>query len=380
MELSSSRVFEIKNNKTLSLRAIKSDKNRYYVGIDHPVVLGYEPMTECSRLEASTEYLDAVNKNFWEEALESSEDLIHMAVGLSDNFIKMPASDWVNLIKLYSYFCEKGSGLEVCGLLICRNSDKQVRVVIPEQVVTKVSVDWSLKDKSSKIYFLDGEELPKDEYEKNWSLLGITHSHNTMFTSPSGTDDTYEVGTIDSPLPTGVHILVGSFSNFDDWKNSEPAYEVYSSISHLGRRYRIESLDSLREFPNETEYCMNSFDEVILDLITTPKAVASKKFIAPKITKKSRKLDLLEEKSDSLRNLLPASPSAEKFLIDEAYGLLDEVALFLHEELGESIQDIVDSVVLASDLEDLSTEQYTNFFEKGDPFYVNSFTAGNFND
>jgi len=271
--LTKSRVFSVDPEKPKSIKvsAVKSEDNQVYVSLDHPVVMGFEPLTPQEQILANTEYLQAIDKNFWDTINKAPKDTITKAITLKEDFIKIPSSDWVALIKLYADFCKTNSSeLEVGGLIICNKTTKELRIVIPEQVVTKASIDWSIsKTANKKIYFLDGTELPYVDLKSQWDFMGMTHSHNTMFTSPSGTDDMFELGTTSKPLPTGLHILVGSFSAYENYEFVPPKYDVFASISHLGHRHRIEDLSKIIDLPDEQEYLLHTFAPEVLKVITT---------------------------------------------------------------------------------------------------------------
>lgn len=399
MTLTNSRAFDKTSDTNLKLTAVKSTDKTFFVPIDHPCVLGFEPMTLTDRLQANDEYLNAINQNFWDKIPEIDKSKISGTVQVRNDFTKIPASDWAALIKLYSYFCadtSTGSDLEVGGLIICNNDTKELRIAIPTQTVTKASVDWSITGNNitsnKKIFFLDGEELEYDDFKENWHLIGITHSHNTMFTSPSATDDQYEVGTKQKPLPTGIHILCGSFKNFVGPKPSdptyqyvEPDYEVYASVSHLGERFKIANIGELIDLPSETEYIMNDFEEDILKIITVPKPKPITKYVSPKKTYKSPgttsfyypaqrgpsqadkvfqdrlgRLDDIGADLTGIKHLSTArhkSKEASQFVVRSAYDLLDELIEFLYNDLVQEPQEIFEAISnrFDDDVEDGST-------------------------
>jgi hypothetical protein len=81
--------------------------------------------------------------------------------------------------------------------LLSAEKTKQLDFAIPEQKVTSGSIDWNMLGKNldlkKKVYFLDGSFVTAAELLDQYDIMGITHSHNVLFTSPSSTDDRYEI-------------------------------------------------------------------------------------------------------------------------------------------------------------------------------------------
>ncbi len=280
-----SRVFVKVDDNSLRPAAIRAKDSGYFVPVNHKVVSGFTPLTPAEQLQASRELLQAQSMDFWATLPELEKKDIVSLVQLSDNFKPIPKEEWIALIKLYSEFCcdtSFGNELEVGALIIVHRETSQLRIVVPEQKVTKTSVDWSITGKSindqKKIRFLNGDLISFQDLKKDWDILGISHSHNTMFTSPSAVDNKYEVGTEKDYCPTGVHILVGSFKNYDGYKDEEPEYSIYASISHLGRRTKIEEgIEALVEPYTKEDWKAWTFHADVLKGIS--KAVVS--YVAP---------------------------------------------------------------------------------------------------
>ena len=280
MTFTDSRAFQKVEGESNTLRTsvFKGDKGGYYVSIDHPVISGFSKLDSDAVFTANREYLQSINRDFWAKLPELPEDGLKKTVAIKENLQPISKEDWIALIKLYSAFCQKAGNnrqeLEVGGLLVCHKKTKQIRIVIPQQRVTKASVDWSILGQNltteKKIFFLDGTPVTYTQLKTEWDVLGVTHSHNTMFTSPSGTDDTCEVRDSKGILPTGLHILVGSFKEYSTFKNLEPKYEVYASIAHLGHRSRVEAWEGLVEEYTKEDWENNTFDDKVLQAITIP--------------------------------------------------------------------------------------------------------------
>lgn len=362
-----SRAFLKVDKSTLRPVVIKTDKVNFFVPLDHPAVVGYSLLSPEEKFQASQELLQAQNLDFWSKLPEYNDTQVKNTVQLRNDFQKIPKSDWIRLIKLYAHFCGDSSfaqELEVGALLVIHRETRQLRVVVPEQKVTKASVDWSIlgsniKDEK-KLRFLTGEEITYGDLKKDYDNLGITHSHNTMFTSPSGTDDSYEVSHQGKSCPTGVHILVGSFKNFTAYKRKEPTYDVYPSISHLGQRFKIEELSSLVEEYTTEDWLKYDFDEIILGGITqqvyTYQAPAKKYPQIPPRNYSSysgknqtdkwaldKRLEGLNYLYESLKN--KTHKGANDVLVEQTYKSLEDALDLLYFGLGEDAVVIQEKVV-----------------------------------
>ena len=158
---------------------------------------------------------------------------------LSSNINKIPADVWNAWINLCIEMVKRGTGdLEVsCRIVRC---DDQYRIFIPVQKVTGVSVRVDSFDKAADI--MTGEVVEQWP-PAGWSPCGSSHSHNTMDSFFSGTDDQYELGD------PGIHIVVG---NIDDKTGS---YTLAASVTANMRRFLVEPSDLVHLDPTvETAY------------------------------------------------------------------------------------------------------------------------------
>lgn len=381
----SSRAFKISEDK-LTTSVIKTETS-YYVPIDHPVVAAFVPLDQEGQIQASRELLQSKNIDFWSQLAELPEKTVKSTVDIQNDFKPVPKEDWISLIKLYAAFCQKAGSqkeLEVGGLLLVNREDKQLRVVIPEQTVTKASVSWQILGKNlndrKKIFFLDGTQLSYEDFKENWDLLGVTHSHNTMTAVPSGVDDTCEVSERGKDCPTGIHVLVGEFKDFSDYTATEPKYTVYSSISHLGKRYRLEAWESLVEDYNASDWLNATFSDKVLTSIRVPaiqtyrpfyKKPANNKTFGPvttysgfpratqrpkdytgkaapgnnnysKLWNHQRAVDGLNHLFSWQRN--QSHQGADDILLDSAYETLESVLDFLYHAMLEDPESVAERV------------------------------------
>ena len=144
---------------------------------------------------------------------------------LNDTIARIPSDLWGRWIELCFEMVKRGTGdLEVsCRLL--RNDNNDYRIVVPVQQVTGVSVRVDTFDKAVDI---TTGEVVEQWPPVGWSPVGSSHSHNTMDSFFSGTDDKYELGD------PGLHIVVGNI----DLNTSE--YTLKASITANFRRFMIE--------------------------------------------------------------------------------------------------------------------------------------------
>ena len=383
--LTPSRFFNISNNtsKSLEIVGLKDPTGNYYTPIQHPAILAYENMSSKDRLDASTEFLEAKNSNFWNSVPEISAESINSLVQVRTDFPKILKSDWIRLIKLYAFECEtQRAELEVGALISYHRKTHTTRILVPEQTVTKASVDWAISS-SKTLKFLDGTDLPYEEYKAEWDFLGMTHSHNTMFTSPSSVDDTFEVGTPAKPLPTGVHILVGSFSSYSMYEEIQPNFEVYPSVSHAGRRYKVGNLSELVELDiSEKDWVTYTFDESVLSLIHTIKTYSHNTYQKPSYgtPKYSFGMTKIKKKVEALKDLSAIYPTdnTREFLATQAYDVLEELLGILATDLGEDTLNILDVVESNLDFVPEKSNSVDLGFPLGfeDPFFVGDSNNG----
>ena len=144
---------------------------------------------------------------------------------LHNDIPKLPGQLWNRWINLCFEMTKRGTGDLEVSCRILRNDNNDYRIVIPVQKVTGASVRVDTFDKAIDI--TTGEVVEQWPPE-GWSPVGSSHSHNTMDSFFSGTDDKYELGD------PGLHIVVGNI----DLAKSE--YSVKASITANFRRFMIE--------------------------------------------------------------------------------------------------------------------------------------------
>ena len=355
MSFTQSRAF-IKQDNNLT-PAIVKHKGEYHTLFNHPIIQGLSPMTPLDRVQASIEMLEERQANFWKEAPQIDEKEFKSFVSIKESgFKKIKAQDWVALLKLYSHFCQSPqfkSNLEVGALIVINRETQQLDFAIPEQKVTSGSIDWNMLGKNldlkKKVYFLDGSFVTAAELMDNYDIMGITHSHNVLFTSPSSTDDKYEIKDKDGICPSGVFILVGSFKNFQDWENKIPEYQVYTSIGHEGQRYQIQVEDLVEPFTQE-DWQAWTFDRSILGAITVGSSWSSSsssawtkaksKYAVNPTTKVQKKLNTYQSSFEGLEQLEASRGETRKeqttsVLKEAAFALFENVVDLLFMELDE---------------------------------------------
>jgi hypothetical protein len=346
--------------------ALVKHKGEYHTLLNHPVIQGLSPMTPLDQVQASTEMLEEKQANFWKEVPQIDEEEFKSFISIKESgFKKVKAQDWVALLKLYSYFCQSPqfkSNLEVGALIVICRETKQLDFAIPEQKVTSGSIDWNMLGKNldlkKKVYFLDGSFVTAAELLDKYDIMGITHSHNVLFTSPSSTDDRYEIKDKDGICPSGVFILVGSFKDFQDWENKTPQYEVYTSIGHEGQRYQIQVEDLVEPFTQE-DWLAWTFDRSILGAITLGNTwpssssawgAAKSKYAVSATNKIQKRLSSSQFAFEGIQQLAADRGELNKeqttsVLKDSTYRLLDSIIDLLFMELDEDPDTIFGSLV-----------------------------------
>ena len=180
---------------------------------------------------------------------------------LHDDTAPIPADLWWRWIQLCFEMTKRGTGdLEVsCRLL--QNDAGEYRIVVPVQKVTGVSVRVDTFDRAVDI--ATGEVVQQWPPE-GWHPVGSSHSHNTMDSFFSGTDDKYELGD------PGLHIVVGNI----DFLAGD--YTMKASVTSNFRRFYVEPMLVVDSKQAEVTY-----HPAVLNVITLPQRTTA---TLPKLT------------------------------------------------------------------------------------------------
>ena len=140
---------------------------------------------------------------------------------------KIPGELWQAWVDLCIEMTKRDSrNLEVSCRLLRNEADPTLyRIAVPEQSVTVASVRVESFDKALDL--MTGEVIEQWP-PAGWLPCGSSHSHNTMDSFFSGTDDAYELGD------PGLHIVVG---NIDIQKNT---HSLLASVTAQKRRFIID--------------------------------------------------------------------------------------------------------------------------------------------
>jgi hypothetical protein len=168
-------------------------------------------------------------------------------VKLPDDFCKIPADLWISWVDLCFHYCpEKKSPdpeLEVQTLLCRKEGDpSQWRMLVPNQAVSGISVQSEVKD---CIDLLTGERFNYFP-PAGWMHAGSSHSHNTMKSFFSETDDKSELSV------PGIHIVVGDI----DKKRGTYTYKASIVVRRLRKHIDFHDIvDSNADFvPDEITF------------------------------------------------------------------------------------------------------------------------------
>lgn len=177
---------------------------------------------------------------------------------LHSDIPKIPCDLWQRWIDLCFELVVRGTGdLEVSCRFIRNKETKQYRILIPQQQVTGASVRVDSFDRSVDI---ETGEVVTQFPPEGWEACGSSHSHNTMKSFFSGTDDKYELGD------PGLHIVVGEFDTV------RSSYTHLASVTAYKRRFIIDT-DSVVD----TTWVENqSYNPAVLDVIKLPKPTGLK--------------------------------------------------------------------------------------------------------
>lgn len=145
---------------------------------------------------------------------------------LRDDITPIPASLWQRWVQLCFQMTEKDRrNLEVsCRLLRHEDDRSRWRILVPQQEVSGASVRVSSFDQAIDI---ETGEVVTSYPPAGWIPCGSSHSHNTMSSFFSGTDDKFELGD------PGLHVVVG------DIDTVTRKYTLKASVTANHRRFLI---------------------------------------------------------------------------------------------------------------------------------------------
>ena len=168
---------------------------------------------------------------------------------------KIPDALWQRWISLCVEMTKRDArNLEVSCRLLRSEADPSVyRIAVPEQSVTVASVRVDSFDKAIDI---ETGEVILQWPPEGWRPCGSSHSHNTMDSFFSGTDDAYELGD------PGLHIVVGNINA------QTGAHTLKASVTANKRRFLIEPDSVLGAETNAT----TTYHPLVIDVIKLPSA------------------------------------------------------------------------------------------------------------
>ncbi|MCE2836876.1 MAG: Mov34/MPN/PAD-1 family protein [Cyanobium sp. 49614_E6] len=146
---------------------------------------------------------------------------------LADGIAPIPAELWSRWVQLCFHFAGtvRSTSEVSCRLLRHEDDKSQWRILIPVQEVDGASVRVESFDQAIDI---ETGEVVASYPPPGWVPCGSSHSHNTMASFFSGTDDKYELGD------PGLHIVVGSINT------TTRKYTLAASITANKRRFLID--------------------------------------------------------------------------------------------------------------------------------------------
>ena len=171
---------------------------------------------------------------------------------LAADIPKIPAQLWQRWLDLcFEVMKRNDSDLEVsCRFLRNVENPSQYRIVVPEQVITSVSVRVNSFDNAVDI---ETGEVIKQWPPEGWRPCGSSHSHNTMQAFFSGTDDEFELGD------PGLHIVVGELNLKDI------TYTNKASVTANFRRFIVDIDDVVKTDIEGVDTSLSYHPDVLLD-------------------------------------------------------------------------------------------------------------------
>ena len=279
---------------------------------------------------------------------------------LNDDIPRIPAALWGSWISLcFELTRINNANCEVsCRLLRNVEDPTQYRILVPEQKVSVTSVRVDSFDKA--IDLVTGEVITQYPPE-GWRPCGSSHSHNTMDSFFSGTDDKYELGD------PGFHIVVGNINL------ATTEYTYKASITANKRRFMIDG-EKVVDFSAE----LQPFAKECLAVITMPKPLtATSPYTSALSSTNFGFSHNWYETADDIPMLTSSSafakPTSKDFTPVKAE--IDDVMLKVQALIDACAVHQVDTsdclANIAYSLDDMSIDNMTSYAD--DPFYWNSY-------
>jgi len=196
---------------------------------------------------------------------------------LNPDIHKIPAELWTPWVKLCFYYVAKVPSSVEVSVRILRSAEdnSKYRILVPRQKVSGASVRVDSFDEAIDI--VTGEEITQYPPD-GWIPVGSSHSHNTMASFFSGTDDKYELGD------PGIHLVVGGINT------KEMKYTIAASVVGSGRRFIVNYQDLIDATPQTSpEFHPKVIDYVDFTspLVTTYGTTTSSNYTPTKWSKKT---------------------------------------------------------------------------------------------
>jgi hypothetical protein len=160
------------------------------------------------------------------ESNATLEDGALKSFELHADIAPIPASLWSRWVQLCFHFVDKVQNTSEVSCRLLRHEDDKSkwRILIPQQSVDGAAVRVNSFDEAIDI---ETGDVITEYPPQGWVPCGSSHSHNTMNSFFSGTDDRYELGD------PGLHIVVGSINL------TARTYTLVASITANKRRFEI---------------------------------------------------------------------------------------------------------------------------------------------
>lgn len=254
------------NNGKLSFNAYFYGQT-YYVPVESSKFFKYYEALNIREVEQLSNFIGDLKVK---GLLGESVYLSNLATQLTENQVnsvslvnwpKIEADELLRVVKFYHLYCNglnNRQSLEA-GTIFYHHQDHGVKGLIPTQTVQGGHWDWDLVEedivtkeiKELPIAFIDpavtnNKLITKSWLDSNgWTLVATSHSHNTLDCSWSGSkrekvlnysanDYSSQAGSLESPKPPLLHLLIRSFSNHQEGLTKFPQFKMDTAINIYG--------------------------------------------------------------------------------------------------------------------------------------------------
>ena len=182
------------------------------------------------------------------------------SIDLHPDIAPIPAALWSRWVLLCFHFVGKVKGTSEVSCRLLRHEDDKSkwRILVPQQSVDGAAVRVVSFDEAIDI---ETGEVITSYPPQGWVACGSSHSHNTMSSFFSDTDDHYELGD------PGLHIVVG------DINVKANTYTIKASVTANKRRFEVPFAQVLDATPVRQPFHPDVLQAVTLGIMPAATAI-----------------------------------------------------------------------------------------------------------